>query len=101
ATRSIEYAQQRAGALIGEISGKQQSAVQDIIARGIDRGHTDQTVARSISRVVGLDSRGAGAVDNHRQQIITAGGSVAAADRSADDYAKRLAWSRAQTIANT
>ena len=99
--RSVDYAATKAGALIAGIDADQQTAVQSILRRAVERDLSEQTTARAISRVVGLDDRYSQAVSNRYQALIDSGVGTTRAHREADTYAKQLAYQRAQTIAKT
>jgi SPP1 gp7 family putative phage head morphogenesis protein len=99
--KSMEFASKRSGELIGEITKGQLAQVQTIISRGIEREHTDEQVAKALNRVIGLDSRGESAVQNRQAQLLKSGYTPGQAHRLTDEYARQLAWSRAQTIAKT
>ncbi len=97
--RTAIFARTRAASLIVEITLEQQELVRQAIFRGVIEGRGARDVARSVRSVVGLHERYATAVDNFRIRLVAQGNPNA--NKLADQYAKRLLKSRAETIART
>lgn len=107
--RAIAWAQQRAGARILGITKESQKAVAETIARGLKGKLNREEVIDGVSRVVGLDSRQARALDTFYEKNLNAllddGMSYEKAARAAkklgENYRNRLIRQRATRIART
>lgn len=107
--RAIAFAQQRAGALIQQVTAEQRDILRGVLARSVENGWTVQQTAQDLRQVVGLHDRWATAVANGRltelDRLLASGldPEVAArrADQFADRYRDRLLRARAKNIART
>ena len=107
--RAIAWAQQRAGARILGITKESQKAVAESIARGLKGRLNREEVIDGVSRVVGLDSRQARALDTFYEKnlndLLDDGLSYEKAARAAkklsENYRDRLIRQRATRIART
>ena len=107
--RAVDYAQERVGALIVEISEQMRETVRDVIARASAGEMTYQQAAIRLQSTIGLTTRDAGAVDKYIekqfQRFMRNGLSEAKARVKAQNmggkYAAKLLDSRSRTIART
>lgn len=98
---AADWAEQNVGDLIKGINRQTQDAVQQIITRGIQRGSSNETMARAISKQVGLTPQMANAVENYRKQLVSSGYTRDEAERISGRYSDRLRKNRASMIAKT
>lgn len=96
-----DYAATSAADLVADLTVQQANAVNSLVAKGIGRGWTDDTLARQLQRVIGLDDRYANAVSLFHQNLLDAGNSHGTANARADEYAQTLLKARTRAIART
>jgi len=107
--RAVDYAQERVGALIVEITEQMRETVRDVIAQAEMGQMTYQQAAIRLQSTIPLTSRDAGAVDKYIdkqfQRFMRQGLSEAKARIKAQNmggkYAAKLLGSRTRTIART
>jgi hypothetical protein len=92
-------ADERAGALIVDLSDAKKRRVQVLVRRALEHGWDDATLATKIEQTVGLDARYAVAVENYRQTLVKNGMPKGRARDLAKAYALRLRQHRAGVIA--
>jgi len=91
----------QAAAYVQRVSDETREAIRALIVRSIREGVTVAETAKLIRSVVGLNSRGAGAVLTYYKRLVAAGTVPARAQALADKYAAKLLRARAKTIART
>jgi len=107
--RALEWAEQRVGNLIVQVTEEQRQAVRAVVDQALRGGGTVDDVAGALSRTIGLHDRYAMAVENSYQGTLsrlmaegaTRAQAEAAAQRVADAYRQRLLQARARTVART
>lgn len=107
--RAVNYAAQRTGILIREVTEQVRTTVRGLVGSALQGNYTVQTLRSAIARVVPLNSRGAAAVQNTYtrtfERLIREGKTAAqaeeAATRAADRQAARLLRVRAEAMART
>lgn len=95
----IRAAEQQAATLAHGVEDQTRQAIRDTISRAVAGKIDPREAAREIERVVGLDTRRAGALTRYHGMLLEDGRTPAQADRMADRYRARLVKQRATTIA--
>ncbi len=96
-----EAAARLAARYVTRVSEETREAIRALIVRSIREGVTVTETAKLIRSIVGLTSRGAGAVLAYYQRLVAAGTVPARAQALADKYGAKLLRARAKTIART
>lgn len=107
--RAVNYAAQRAGLLIREITEQTRTVVRGLVAQSVAGDFTRRELSARIIQIVPLHSRSAQAVENTwtrtYERLIRDGSSESAAriaaDRAADRQAAALLRARSEAIART
>lgn len=89
------------GRLVADLSNKQRTAVQRLVALAHKQGWQPSELADRLNVVVGLDVPRLNAVENYRESLIDTGVPRGVARRQAKELAGRLRANRAITIART
>jgi len=99
---ALEWAEQRAGAAVAEISAGTRAAIRTTIARVIREGLSVEDAAAALRPVVGLTEAQAVALEAERVRLAAeAALSLAEQRAAAEAYARELVAARAQAIAET
>lgn len=98
---AIQWARANAGELLVEVTTKQAETVRQLITRALTVGGHPSQVAKDVKQVVGLHSKWANAVVNHRAKLEAQGVKQSIVDRAVRRYAARLVRARAVNIART
>ena len=96
---AADWADQHAGRLVTGLSASERQAVATTISRAVERGWDEQKTATAVRRVIGLGPKNAIAVQNMEQGLVANGVPPGRARIQANAYAKRLAQTRANTVA--
>jgi ubiquitin len=96
-----KFAQERGAVLVEGISKQTQLALRETIGNGIRTGASVSEIAKRVKDNIGLDTRGARAVENLRNNLSTKGISQSKINKQVSDYSAKLLNQRAQLIAQT
>lgn len=96
-----KFAQERGAVLVEGISKQTQLALRETIGNGLRTGASVSDIAKRVKDNIGLDTRGARAVENLRNSLSTKGLSQTKINKQVSDYSARLLNARAQLIAQT
>lgn len=99
--RPLQFVKDQGAAKVKLYGDTNREAIQDSLARSLDKGFTPLQTALSIVPAIGLLPRYAAAVDKERNRLLDEGKSFAEASAVADRYAGRLLKARAMMIART
>jgi hypothetical protein len=97
----VSLARQMSIQLSTNISAGAKDSIRKIITEALEGNITSAEAARKIRRHVGLLPSHAEAVDRYLNKMLADGVKKSVAQKRADEYAKRLLNSRANTIART
>jgi hypothetical protein len=98
---AVKWAQEKAGALIKEISTQQREAIKATIAAAIGDGHSWKKTAQVLRTTVGLTSYQAQVVDNFKQRLLKVGHSPEEVMKLGAKKAAQIRRRRAELIART
>lgn len=95
---AADLLRRRAADLVSDFSVTRRETVRLILAQGVRRGLSDQTIQRRLNEVVGLDPKRAAAVQAYRTAQVAAGVKPDRAAKQAAAYAQRLTRARVKAI---
>ena len=98
---AANFAQRRGAVLVEGINKQTQLALRETVANGLRTGASPSEVASRVRNNIGLDIRGARAVENLRNNLTSQGLSISKINKQVSQYSERLLAQRAQLIANT
>lgn len=101
AEAAAEFARSNTLHLIQGLDSDKEKVIDNLVARALKYGWTDDVLAARMRRYVGLDERSVNAVEAFRTKQITDGVPLGVARRRANDYARRLRQGRMETISRT
>ena len=87
---AANFAQRRGAVLVEGINKQTQLALRETVANGLRTGASPSEVASRVRNNIGLDIRGARAVENLRNNLTSQGLSISKINKQVSQYSERL-----------
>ena len=98
---AANFAERRGAVLVEGITKQTQLAIRETVGNGLRTGASISDIAQRIKGNIGLDTRGARAVENLRNNLTSKGLSQTKINKQVGQYSEKLLAQRAALIANT